>query len=156
MCIINIKIYNYIYTKISLGNPWQIPLDVTRYESAEASRVSKYTFIPQKRIDFSSSYFIMGRLVPAHNEKSSPPEPLVLSQPNFTQSILCERKFKFVHMKGHALFRRVIGKNNENTLTKSKKKSFSPELMASFNLTWHRTRSLFNLRTVFKGEIIIQ
>ena len=39
-----------------------------RYESAEACWVSKYTFIPQKRIDFSYFLFhIMGRLVPAHN-----------------------------------------------------------------------------------------
>ena len=36
--------------------------------------------------------------------KSFTPEPLGQYQPNFTQSIVGEMKFKFVQMKGHAFF----------------------------------------------------
>ena len=39
---------------------------------------------------------------------SSSPEPLVQFQPNFAQSILGSRGFKFVQMKGPALFQGEI------------------------------------------------
>ena len=54
---------------VTLDRFRKLHLDVMRYESAEACRVSKFTFIPQKRIDLLKFLFhIMGRLVPAHND----------------------------------------------------------------------------------------
>ena len=59
------------------------------------------------------------------------PEPVGQFQPNLAQSILRWRGFKFVQIKGPALFQGEIIMNCENTLTKLKK-SFSSEPLGQF------------------------
>ena len=59
---------------------------------------------------------------------SSSPEPLSQFQPNLSQSILRWRGFKFVQMKGLALFQRGDNYQIGKIHWRNKKKSSSPEL----------------------------
>ena len=69
---------------------------------------------------------------------SSSPEPLSQFQPNLAQSILGWRGFKFVQMKGPALFQgEIITQIVKNRLTKFKNLLLQNH-WANFNQTWHK------------------
>ena len=92
---------------------------------------------------------------------SSSPEPLVQFQPNLTQSILGWRGFKFVQMKGPALFQGQIITKLWKYIDEIKKSS-SPEPLGQFQpnlaqsiLGW-RGFKFVQLKgpALFQGEII--
>ena len=69
---------------------------------------------------------------------SSSQEPLGQFQPNLAQSILVQRGFKFIRMKGHAIFQGRIITNLQKYIDEILKNYLLKNHWAKFKQTWHK------------------